>query len=119
MAQLEEMGAGQLVVPRAESGGDRWRDPVDAPAGVEDQDQVGGVDDQGTEAGLAAGKLLLNFDPIMDVAFARQAQELLTAANLEVEYHESDAAHHIDPADVPAAVDWLRTTLDLSPGKQA
>ena len=26
-------------------------------------------------------------------------------------YHESDAAHHIDPAHVPAAVDWLRETL--------
>jgi phospholipase/carboxylesterase len=28
-----------------------------------------------------------------------------------VEYHESEAAHHIDPAHVPAAVDWLATTL--------
>jgi phospholipase/carboxylesterase len=29
-----------------------------------------------------------------------------------VEYHESDAGHHIDPAHVPAAVEWLRATLD-------
>jgi phospholipase/carboxylesterase len=29
-----------------------------------------------------------------------------------VEYHESDAGHHIDPAHVPAIVDWLRGTLD-------
>ncbi|HWT93446.1 MAG TPA: phospholipase [Solirubrobacteraceae bacterium] len=54
-------------------------------------------------------------DQVMDVGFARQAHELLTAANLDVEYHESDAAHHIDPAHVPAAVDWLRTTLGLAP----
>jgi phospholipase/carboxylesterase len=50
-------------------------------------------------------------DPIMDVAFARQANALLTAAGLDVEYHESDAGHHIDPAHVPAAVNWLRGTL--------
>ena len=50
-------------------------------------------------------------DPIMDVAFARQARELLEAGGLDVSYHESDAAHHIDPAHVPAAVDWLRATL--------
>ena len=50
-------------------------------------------------------------DPIMDVDFARRAQALLEAGGLPVEYHESDAAHHIDPAHVPAAVDWLRTTL--------
>jgi phospholipase/carboxylesterase len=50
-------------------------------------------------------------DPIMDVNFARQAHELLEAAGLPVEYHESDAAHHIDPAHVPAAVEWLGATL--------
>jgi phospholipase/carboxylesterase len=50
-------------------------------------------------------------DPIMDVAFARRARELLEAGGLDVSYHESDAAHQIDPAHVPAAVDWLATTL--------
>ena len=50
-------------------------------------------------------------DPIMEVGFGRRASELLTAGGLDVEYHESDAAHHIDPAHVPAAVDWLRATL--------
>jgi phospholipase/carboxylesterase len=52
-------------------------------------------------------------DPIMDVAFARQARDLLTAGGLDVEYHESDAAHHIDPAHVPAAVAWVGETLSL------
>jgi phospholipase/carboxylesterase len=46
-------------------------------------------------------------DPIMRVHFARQARDLLTAGGLPVEYHESNAGHHIDPAHVPAAVEWL------------
>ncbi|MEA2441609.1 MAG: phospholipase/carboxylesterase [Thermoleophilaceae bacterium] len=50
-------------------------------------------------------------DPIMDVEFARSARQLLEGAGLDVEYHESDAAHHIDPAHVPAAVEWLASTL--------
>jgi phospholipase/carboxylesterase len=52
-------------------------------------------------------------DPIMDVGFARTARDLLTDGGLAVEYHESDAAHHIDPAHVPAAIDWLGTTLGI------
>jgi len=50
-------------------------------------------------------------DPIMEVGFARRARELLEAGGLAVEYHESDAAHHIDPAHVPAAVDWVAARL--------
>ncbi|HEY0631489.1 MAG TPA: hypothetical protein VGC98_05510 [Thermoleophilaceae bacterium] len=50
-------------------------------------------------------------DPIMAVDFARQARELLEGAGLDVEYHESDAAHHIDPAHVPAAVEWTAAVL--------
>jgi phospholipase/carboxylesterase len=46
-------------------------------------------------------------DPIMGIDFARGARDLLTAGGLDVTYHESDAAHHIDPAHVPAAVAWL------------
>ena len=51
-------------------------------------------------------------DPIMSVEFARQARALLEGAGMPVEYHESDAGHHIDPAHVPAAVDWLSATLE-------
>jgi phospholipase/carboxylesterase len=47
-------------------------------------------------------------DPIMDVEFARRAHALIEAGGLPVEYHESDAGHHIDPAHIPPAVDWLR-----------
>jgi phospholipase/carboxylesterase len=50
-------------------------------------------------------------DPIMAVDFARRARELLEDGGLDVEYHESDAGHHIDPAHVPAAVDWLAAVL--------
>lgn len=48
-------------------------------------------------------------DPIMDVGFARRAHELLDAARLPVTYLESDAAHDIDPAHLPAATRWLAT----------
>ena len=50
-------------------------------------------------------------DPVMEVGFARRARELLEAGGLYVQYHESDAAHHIDPAHVQPAVAWLGTTL--------
>jgi phospholipase/carboxylesterase len=50
-------------------------------------------------------------DPIMEVEFARRARALLEAGGLDVTYYESDAAHHIDPSSVPAAVEWLDGTL--------
>jgi phospholipase/carboxylesterase len=50
-------------------------------------------------------------DQVMDVGFARRARDLLEAGGLPVEYHESDAAHHIDPAHIPAAIDWLGSTI--------
>jgi phospholipase/carboxylesterase len=61
----------------------------------------------GTRAFIAHGRQ----DPVMDVAFARQARDLLEAGGMEVEYHESDAAHHIDPDHVPPAVRWLAQTV--------
>jgi phospholipase/carboxylesterase len=60
-----------------------------------------------TRAFIAHGRQ----DPIMAVDFARSAREQLEGAGFAVEYHESDAAHHIDPQHVPAAIDWLRATL--------
>jgi phospholipase/carboxylesterase len=50
-------------------------------------------------------------DPVIEVGFGRRAHELLGAAGLPVEYHESDAGHQIDPAHVEPAVAWLDTTL--------
>jgi len=51
-------------------------------------------------------------DPVIAVDFARRARELLPHA----EYHESDAAHHIDPAQLPAATAWLRDRLQTRAG---
>jgi phospholipase/carboxylesterase len=51
-------------------------------------------------------------DPIIDVGFARRARELLEAAGLPVSYHESDAAHHIDPHHIPPARQWLAAATD-------
>jgi phospholipase/carboxylesterase len=50
-------------------------------------------------------------DPIMEIAFARRARELLESGGLDVDYHESDVAHTIDPAHVPAAEAWLRRSV--------
>ena len=50
-------------------------------------------------------------DPIMDVSFAREARELLEAAGLKVDYHESDAAHHIDAEHVQLASRWLSDVI--------
>ena len=64
------------------------------------------ADRQGLRVFIAHGRR----DPIMEVGFAHRARELLESGGIEVAYHESDAAHHIDPAHVPAAVDWLAAT---------
>jgi phospholipase/carboxylesterase len=50
-------------------------------------------------------------DPVIGVQFARDANARLTAAGMEVDYHESDAGHHIDPAHIPAASSWLRARV--------
>jgi len=53
-------------------------------------------------------------DPIMEIGFARRARELLEHGGLDVEYHESDAAHQIEPAHLPAATSWLEKTLTVT-----
>jgi phospholipase/carboxylesterase len=50
-------------------------------------------------------------DPVIDVSFARRAQELLEGAGLDVDYRESNAMHNIDPGDVQRAAGWLQETL--------
>jgi phospholipase/carboxylesterase len=50
-------------------------------------------------------------DPVMEIGFAREARELLEGAGFPVDYHESDAAHHIDPEHVPFATEWLSNTI--------
>jgi phospholipase/carboxylesterase len=54
-------------------------------------------------------------DPVIDVAFARRAGRLLREGGLEVDYHEGDGGHHVDPAHIPPAVAWLRATVPGEP----
>ena len=62
---------------------------------------------EGTRVFIAHGR----HDPVMAIDFAHAARDLIAAGGLPVEYHESDAAHHIDPAHVPAATAWLAAAL--------
>jgi phospholipase/carboxylesterase len=50
-------------------------------------------------------------DPIMEVGFGRRARELLEEGGIDVDYHESDVAHSIDPAHIGPARLWLAETL--------
>ena len=71
-----------------------------------------------SRAGLHAFIAHGRHDPVIDVEFARRARDLLEAGGLDVEYRESEAAHNIDPADVPIARDWLARVLPGgSPGQ--
>jgi phospholipase/carboxylesterase len=65
------------------------------------------TDRQGLPVFIAHGER----DPVMDVQFARLAREQLERGGLDVEYHESAAAHHIDPAHIEPARAWLRLAL--------
>jgi len=64
-----------------------------------------------TRAFIAHGRQ----DPVMNVEFARRANAVLTAGGIDVAYHESDAGHFIDPAHVPAAIDWVSVVLKGAP----
>jgi phospholipase/carboxylesterase len=51
-------------------------------------------------------------DPVIEVRFGREARDLLKSAGFAVEYHESPAAHHIDPRVLPLITDWVTATLE-------
>ena len=51
-------------------------------------------------------------DPVISVDFARAANERLTAAGLDVSYHESDAGHHLDEASVRQLPGWIDAAID-------
>jgi phospholipase/carboxylesterase len=53
-------------------------------------------------------------DGVIDVGFAREAARRLEAGGAQVAYHESPAAHHIDPRQLPLAEAWLRARLDAA-----
>jgi phospholipase/carboxylesterase len=64
-------------------------------------------DRPGTRAFIAHGRS----DPVIDIGFAHSARAQLEAGGLEVEYHESDVGHQIDPAHLRVAKQWLDATL--------
>ncbi|HEV7162688.1 MAG TPA: phospholipase [Solirubrobacteraceae bacterium] len=55
-------------------------------------------------------------DQVIGVELARRAVSELGDGGLEVEYHESPTAHHIDPRSVPDAGAWLKATLEPHAG---
>ena len=69
------------------------------------------ADRAGMRAFIAHGRR----DPVIGVGFAHRARALLQGAGLEVEYHESNAGHQIEPAHIPFARSWLAGTLDVAP----
>jgi phospholipase/carboxylesterase len=53
-------------------------------------------------------------DPIIEVRFARQANELLTDGGLDVEYLETEAGHWPPPQVLPRLRDFITQALDLA-----
>ena len=50
-------------------------------------------------------------DPVISVEFAHSARDLLTGAGLDVAYHESEAAHHVDPRSLEPLSEWVTDAL--------
>jgi phospholipase/carboxylesterase len=50
-------------------------------------------------------------DPVIGVDFGRRAAQTLSDAGLAVEYHESDAAHHVDPRALAELPGWVGRVL--------
>jgi phospholipase/carboxylesterase len=68
-------------------------------------------DRNGTDVLIAHGRN----DPVIPVTFARIARDLLVPAGFDVDYGESDAAHNVDPGDIPRTTAWLESTLRPAP----
>jgi phospholipase/carboxylesterase len=64
-------------------------------------------DRQKTRVFIAHGRR----DPIMEIGFAHRARQLLEEGGLDVEYHESEIGHQIDPAHLGAASNWLAAAI--------
>lgn len=71
----------------------------------------GWAPDLGTRPGLPVFLAHGTNDPIIGPQFARDARALLTAGGADVDYHETAAAHRIDPRVIPEAQSWLAQTL--------
>lgn len=59
-------------------------------------------------------------DPVIPVEFAHTARETLSAARLDVAYHETEAAHHVDPRSLAGLAKWIEAVTDEDlPGASA
>ena len=61
-----------------------------------------------TRAGLAVFVTHGASDPVISVQFARAARERLEAAGLDVDYHEHEGGHHLDPRTLALMTAWVR-----------
>lgn len=50
-------------------------------------------------------------DPVIPVTFGRAARDLLERSGIAVDYRESEAAHNIDPHDIPRVAGWLEEVM--------
>ncbi len=69
---------------------------------------------QAALAGREATRVFIThgtLDPVIGVAFAREARGELEAAGLTVDYREFRGAHFIDPEDLERAAGWLGRVL--------
>jgi phospholipase/carboxylesterase len=62
-------------------------------------------------SGLAVFMTHGSRDQVIGVSFARLLRDRLTEAGLRVSYHESEAAHRIDPRELPGAGAFLAELL--------
>jgi phospholipase/carboxylesterase len=53
-------------------------------------------------------------DPIMEIGFARRAEQLIRDGGMDVEYLESDGGHWIEPDHAAQAAAWLASTFGRS-----
>jgi phospholipase/carboxylesterase len=53
-------------------------------------------------------------DPVIEIAWGRDARDRLTAAGFAVSYRESPIGHSLDPAFVRLLASWVRETIDAA-----
>ncbi|HMD51451.1 MAG TPA: phospholipase [Solirubrobacteraceae bacterium] len=75
--------------------------------------------DLATRRGLAVLIAHGRRDPVISVGLAREARERLSKGGLQVDYHEFDGGHGVEPSLLGVAADWLAATLELGPDAAA
>ena len=66
--------------------------------------------DPATAAGLPVAIGHGTLDPVIPVAFGRDARDRLSTLGAELSYRESQMAHTIDPRRLPELTDWVAET---------